>query len=359
MASSTRTRNTLPVSVPSRMHVFALFAYFLAVLTPLWKHYQRAESFPTWPDAQAIVARSTAVATGADLYQWPDAPLRYPPIAILIRLDPFGFTPETITLAYTILFIGVLIPASVYYLGREWFSPTIGAIAVLLLIPVNLKLFPRITPLWTQNGFWMYAYAIPPMLLGLYYASRADTQRDLLLAGVCLGVAAMLELFFAGIAAISIAVAYLATRRVKGLSIIAGTSIVTSLPLLPLLVRHNWLSHGSGRLVNGTVFTLTGILGQGWLAVTVFGLAAVAILAVLVFTADRELVVDIPGVLWAFVGLNLAGYVWALFAVPGWWYRIGFGYLLHFGMVLLGAVVLYRAVVFVMVEYSMQKTTHA
>ncbi len=206
-------------------------------------------------DIANIIERSYLISQGTSPLQWPDPPLRYLPIsALMVVLQPIGLTPEEVTTAYMIMIEFVLIPITLFRAVSTWWSEHAAGWTVLLYGPLSFLLFPDVVPnaspvlvnTMFQSVFWMYAFAIPPILYAWQHAHQGQYNR----AGVGLGLTALIELPLAAFAALVVAVTYFASKDLRGLLHTGGVSVLVSLPLVPFGMQHldYWLRTGSSRM---------------------------------------------------------------------------------------------------------------
>lgn len=208
---------------------------------------------PHGGDAVNIVQRATAISHGTSPTTWPDPPLRYLPMSVLIIVLRPLFSPPQIVIGYTLTMEFIAIPIALALLVRRWDSrAVVPTMLIYAVVSQTIGQGGGVTML--TAGYWMYAYAIPPFLLAIRSASTPQSWRR---AGVWLGVTAMLQLIIGAIGALIVAVTYALRQEWSLLTKTAVTSMVTALPLVPigLVHYHYWLSSGGKRADLGAIST--------------------------------------------------------------------------------------------------------
>ncbi len=314
-------------------------------------------------DIANIIERSYLISQGASPLRWPDPPLRYLPISALMAvLVPAGLEPGTVVTAYMIAIEFVLIPVTLYRGVRAWYGAYAAGWAALLYGSLAFVLFPDVVPdaslvlinTMYSGVYWMYAFAIPPILFAWEQAGRGNYR----LAGVGLGLVALIELPMAAIAAIVVAVTGLLDGEVRDVLEAAAVSIVVSLPLVPFAVYHldYWISSGAGRtdvsrypLFDGGSQSFAGfevtVLEARIAGVVLFAMA-LATVASAYYRSDavkrfvQELPAAVKSQLVVLVVLELVLGVMLL----ALWYHILISYIFRFTLFALGGVIASRAV---------------
>lgn len=226
-------------------------------------------------DIAIIVERSFLISQGVNPLRWPDPPLRYLPISLVMYiLTPLDLSPEIIVTGYTIGTEFILIPIMMYRAIRAWWSKYAGGWAVLIYGFFAPIILPDIIPNATlvlvntmySGVFWMYAFAIPPML----FAWEQFSCENYILAGISLGIVALIELPMAAFAALTIAVAGLITREYSGVAKAAVASIITSSPLIIFAIYHidYWLEAGTSNKLSNSDLFVNGTQSIGGISVT-------------------------------------------------------------------------------------------
>jgi hypothetical protein len=197
-------------------------------------------------DPANIVRRSVQVSEGVSPLAFPDPPLRYPPISVLILLlSPLEVSPALITLTFTLAVEFVAIPVAFWAMLKEWLQKRAVATSIYVGAMLMFSTYP-----WPNTAlemsFWMYAYPVPFVFFAFRHATRG-TIRDDVLSGIALGIAALLQFFVAGFAAV--VVALMRCRSPKSVGRIALVSMITSTPLGPYFLRYfdYILNYGSER----------------------------------------------------------------------------------------------------------------
>ena len=211
-------------------------------------------SIEYWGDISNIVDRAYLISQGASPLRWPDPPLRYLPIsALMYVLVPLGVSPKIVATGYTIGIEFVLVPIMLFRAVRVWWNEYVAGWSTLLYGPLAFVIFPDIIPNASPvlvntmylDVFWMYSFAIPPIL----FAWEQVGRRNYRLAGIGLGIVALLELPMAALAALVVALTGLLSREYRGVAETALVSMVIALPLVPFAFYHldYWLHTGASR----------------------------------------------------------------------------------------------------------------
>jgi len=317
--------------------VIAWTVGIIVPIVPAIAFYQESAVWPQFGDPPIIIERSVGIVNGDPFWQYRDPPLRYIPIVVLIELFHWIATPTQIVTAYSFSVEYLILPVLVYIYAVRVGDRKSGYISLFLLGLLTYVIFPSSSPVWTENGFWMYAYGMVP-LMGSLIAMTIESRWRWSVVGICLGMTALTQFLLAAIGAVSVTLAYLYERELSDLVLSGVTSIIVSTPLLASLPYHyqHWRNEGNSRRVYDSHFSP---LGEFLLTI----LLILALISALYFVyRDREWPLS-PSIA-SYTLITGFCYILFTFVLHWGWYQLLTGYAFKFGLIVSLSITIKEAV---------------